>query len=144
MTDNLQTQETNWTQHIGYKEIKGRDCTITLEKRPAYCDRGNFISKLHAKPDAGDHSLLFIDEQDGWPRYYFDEDRAKLEIEAWLVKRNQNIEPPPPPTPHDIGCKRCGFINDGKKRHRRFYSVPNYGTVCGSCARKVSPGSKAS
>lgn len=34
---------------------------------------------------------LNLDEQDGWPRYYFDETRAKAEIEAWLLKRQQNI-----------------------------------------------------
>jgi hypothetical protein len=29
----------------------------------------------------------YIDGADGWPRYYFDLDRAKLELEAWINKR---------------------------------------------------------
>jgi len=30
-----------------------------------------------------------VDARDLWPRYYFDLERAKLEIEAWLKKRDQ-------------------------------------------------------
>lgn len=56
---------------------------ITLEPRPHYCDRGNWIAKVHV----GLNCPTEIDSQDGWPRYYFDFDRAKLEIEAWLKKR---------------------------------------------------------
>jgi hypothetical protein len=65
--------------------IAGKECLITLEPRPAYCDRGNWIAKLFP------NGLLAreIDEADGWPRYYFDQERAKLEIEAWLIKRKQ-------------------------------------------------------
>jgi hypothetical protein len=32
---------------------------------------------------------LEIDEQDGWPRYFMSEERAKLEVEDWLKKRGQ-------------------------------------------------------
>lgn len=83
---------TAWaTVHSGancvWQEMAGRDCLITLEPRPAYCDRGNFIAKLFPR---GTFSLE-IDHQDGWPRYYFDEKRAKLEIEAWLEKRGQTL-----------------------------------------------------
>ena len=65
--------------------IRGKECEITLEARPAYCDRGNFIAKVFPSGKLA----LEIDHQDGWPRYYFDEDRARLEIEAWLKKRKQ-------------------------------------------------------
>ena len=66
-------------------EIKGRHCLIFLEPRPAHCNRGNWIAKLDAAP------VVDIDHQDGWPRYYFDRDRAMAEIEAWLIKRGQAI-----------------------------------------------------
>lgn len=72
---------------IKWLEIIGKECHITLEPRPAYCDRGNYIAKLFPIGALD----LSIDHQDGWPRYYFDQDRAKLEIEAWLKKRVQWI-----------------------------------------------------
>jgi len=70
--------------------VLGRECEITLERRPHYCDRGNYIAKLFPR----DRSQLAreIDNADGWPRYYFDRERAKLEIEAWLIKRGQAVE----------------------------------------------------
>lgn len=75
-------------QHIWYKrptywEIFGKGCSITLEERPSYCDRGNYIAKVFPRGDL----LTDMDHQDGWPRYYFDLDRAKLEVGAWLAKR---------------------------------------------------------
>ena len=70
-----------------FEFIKGKNCMITLEARPSYCDRGNWIAKLFPK----DKLAREIDEQDGWPRYYFDKERAKLEIMAWLVKRKQTL-----------------------------------------------------
>lgn len=79
-----------WTKNPGYQEIRGRECSITLEPRPHYCDRGNFIAKLHPEGRLG-RLRLDIDDADGWPRYYFDEGRAKAEIEAWLRKRGQNV-----------------------------------------------------
>ena len=74
-----------WEQRAGFEEIQGRECLITLEPRPHYCDRGNYVAKLFA---FGDLSLE-IDESDGWPRYYFDRERAKAEVEAWLIRRGQ-------------------------------------------------------
>lgn len=70
-----------------YLEIGGRECQITLEPRPYYCDRGNWIANLHPTGKLA----LEIDGADMWPRYYFDLERAKLEIEAWLVKRGQAL-----------------------------------------------------
>lgn len=70
--------------------IKGTDCEITIETRPCYCDRGNWIAKIFPKNYKMSSQL---DWQDGWPRYYFCLERAKLECEAWLKKRKQWVEP---------------------------------------------------
>lgn len=80
--------KSEWKYFLTYLEITGLDCIITLEPRPHYCDRGNFIAKLFAKGNL----VMEIDAQDGWPRYYFDLDRAKLECEDWLKKRKQFVE----------------------------------------------------
>lgn len=74
---------------VAWWEIDGRDCRIYLEPRPPYCDRGNWLAKIDlrcTRPHA-----LNLDWCDGWPRYYFDFERARLEIEAWLEKRGQAI-----------------------------------------------------
>jgi hypothetical protein len=76
-----------WTKRDRYEEIAGKECFITLESRPRYCDRGNWIAKIFPSGKLA----CEIDEADGWPRYYFDETRAKLEIEAWLIKRKQAV-----------------------------------------------------
>jgi hypothetical protein len=72
---------------IAHLATHGRECEITLEARPSYCDRGNWIAKLHPEGKLA----MSIDFADGWPRYYFDLDRAKLELEAWIRKRGQEI-----------------------------------------------------
>lgn len=71
------------TTHQEYWSIYGKQCEIIIEQRPTYCDRGNWIAKIFPTLD------LSIDEQDMWPRYYMDFDRATLEIHDWLKKRNQ-------------------------------------------------------
>jgi hypothetical protein len=71
-------------------EVKGRHCLVTIEPRPGHCDRGNFIAKVFVNP--GDTLKLWVDDQDGWPRYYFDLGRAKAEVEAWMRKRGDWIE----------------------------------------------------
>jgi hypothetical protein len=71
----------------GWWEIRGKDCLIMLLARPAYCDRGNWLAQLHAR--AGSELALDLDPADMWPRYYFDLERAKLEVVAWLEKRGQ-------------------------------------------------------
>lgn len=70
-------------------EIRGLDCKIWIEPRPAHCDRGNYIAKIHVD---GDWRRCYIDAADCWPRYYFDLDRAKLEVEAFLKKRSQWVD----------------------------------------------------
>jgi len=81
----MNKQTMTWVTHDGYEHITGKECFITLEPRPGYCDRGNYIAKLFPEGKLARD----IDDQDGWPRYYFDLERAKAEVEAWLVKRGQ-------------------------------------------------------
>lgn len=69
-------------------ELRGKHCVVTLECRPHYCDRGHYLAKVTVNP-ATSPADLDIDGQDGWPRYYFDEERAKLEVEAWMKRREQ-------------------------------------------------------
>lgn len=58
--------------------MKGDVEMITLEKRPAYCDRGHWYAKPLGLP------ALWIDAQDGFPRYYMNLERAKAELSEWL------------------------------------------------------------
>jgi hypothetical protein len=53
--------------------------TVTLEPRPPHCDRGKWIGKVFGLDD--------IDQGDAFPRYYMDEERAKLELSTWLHHR---------------------------------------------------------
>jgi hypothetical protein len=81
---------------FSWQELKTKWCIISLEKRPGYCDRGRFIAKVtvfahHALTD------LYLDEADGWPRYYFNEERAKAEIADWIACRRIPVETPPTP-----------------------------------------------
>lgn len=69
--------------------MRGKNCIVHLEPRPPYYDRGRWHAKLEVhNPDPVE---LNLDGADGWndPRYYFDELRAKLEIEAWMEARDQ-------------------------------------------------------
>ena len=59
---------------------------IVIERRPIYCDRGNWIVKVFS------HGILPLDDQEGFPRYYFDLDRAKAEMEDWCDKRSEVIK----------------------------------------------------
>jgi hypothetical protein len=81
MTSNM----SEWIEKNCYWSIQGKECEITLERRPYYCDRGNWIAKVF--PTGG--LAMDIDSQDGWPRYYFSFENAKSEVEAWLKKRRQ-------------------------------------------------------
>lgn len=80
-----------WIQAKGedYLSIIGRHCVITLEPRPAYCDRGRWLAKLHINVPA---HILCVDVADMWPRYYFDFQRAQQEVEAWMRCRKQWVE----------------------------------------------------
>ena len=72
---------------IDYLNICGKDCMISLEMEPTNTNRGT----VHAKLEVFNSSHLNIEPRDGWDygRYYFDLDRAKAEVEAWLKAWNQ-------------------------------------------------------
>jgi len=70
----------------GYLAIKGPDCEISLEPRPHYCDRGEWIAQVLI---TGDSLKVNVDGADCWPRMYFNLDFAKAEIEQWLIRRKQ-------------------------------------------------------
>lgn len=78
-----------WDEEDHVWVIRGLDCEIWMVARPAHCDRGNWLADIDV---FGDRLRCYIDDADRWPRYYFDLDRAKLEIEAFLKKRQQWVE----------------------------------------------------
>ena len=78
----------------GYWEINKNGAMVTLEPRPSYCDRGRWVAKIFPH----DKIAYWIDEADAWPRYYFDLERAKLEIEAFLEFRKREA--------HNVRIKR--------------------------------------
>jgi hypothetical protein len=76
--------EVSWSKGT-HVTLQGKHCNITIEGRPGYCDRGNYLAKLHV----GDPRRCHVDEADLWPRFYFDLGRAMLECEAWMNKRGE-------------------------------------------------------
>ncbi len=80
--------------HLSWEVFVGRDCFLTLEARPPHCDRGRWYAKVF--PRIYSSLALSLDEQDGFPRYYFDRERAILELEAWLKRRGQFQASPRP------------------------------------------------
>lgn len=61
-----------WTFRIGRT-------SVTLQKRPHYCDRGHWVGKVFGIDD--------IDDADSFPRYFMNEVRAKAELSEWLLWR---------------------------------------------------------
>lgn len=59
---------------------------LTLTARPAYCDRGNWLMDVSPFGSARDYRV--IDEQDGFPRYFFGTlEEAKEQFRKWVEKR---------------------------------------------------------
>lgn len=56
---------------------------ITIEPRPFYCDRGNFIVQVFPRGDLA----LSLDSQDGFPRYYFGVTACADEVTEWMRVR---------------------------------------------------------
>lgn len=80
------TAHSHWTiTGLGSWRIEGAACSIEITARPHYCDRGNFIATI----DARGPLAMGFDDHEGWPRYFFDLERARAECEAWLIKRGQ-------------------------------------------------------
>ncbi len=78
----------NWEQK-GNWHIHGKEVMPWMETRPHYCDRGNYLVKLHYWGTLCREGA--IDESDLWPRYFFDFEAAKAETIAWLKTRNLYI-----------------------------------------------------
>ena len=69
-----------WETKVDWQDAVGKmTCYITIEPRPVYCGRGQWIAKTNAP----------LDDEEGWPRYYFDLDTAKKEIQKWVNKREE-------------------------------------------------------
>ena len=66
-----------------YLEIRIPQAWITIEPRPHYCDRGNFIVKVTPYGDLA----LELDSQDAFPRYYFGVLACADEVVAWMDAR---------------------------------------------------------
>lgn len=60
--------------------------TICIAPRPHYCDRGQFLVHIFA------HGVLDLDGQESFPRYYFELETAKREMELWVNKRQACLE----------------------------------------------------
>ncbi len=69
--------------------LAGQGCVIWISRRPTYCDRGNYLSMVEPYHRELDDRGPLIDEQDAWPRYYFDLGCALSELTAWLKKRRR-------------------------------------------------------
>jgi hypothetical protein len=67
--------------------IAGEECVIWIEARPGWCDRG----RVRATVDCWGKLGATFDHQDGWPRYYFNLERAKAEIEEWIRVRERSL-----------------------------------------------------
>jgi len=79
--------ETNKEYHTEEAQILWKDplytkpkpCLIWIQERPHYCDRGRYVVMTDAP----------LDHQEGWPRYYFDLNVAKTEIDRWVAGRSE-------------------------------------------------------
>jgi hypothetical protein len=67
-----------------YLKIDLGPAEITIESRPPYCDRGNFVVKVFSQ----DSLALSIDRDDAFPRYYFGPAACADEVVAWVEARN--------------------------------------------------------
>lgn len=75
-------------QGRGYWSVEGTEMTAFIELRPYYCDRGRYKVLIEAR---GRFALEF-DEQDGFPRYFFNWDRMLGELEDFMECRKQLVK----------------------------------------------------
>lgn len=69
---------------IRLKSGESGEYHIWLAERPRHCDRGRWVAQVDASP-----AFACLDDQEGFPRYYFDLDRALAELEAWINARRE-------------------------------------------------------
>lgn len=70
---------------------------ISIIPRPAYCDRGAYHVIVDWTAGFG------LDSQEGFPRYYFELETAKREMELWVNKRASCLEAVN--KPHESPCE---------------------------------------
>ena len=71
-----------WQQDTyGCWSLQLKGASVWLRARPHYCDRGHWQANVSG--------IESIDSADSFPRYFMDFDRAKLEMQDWLVWRLQ-------------------------------------------------------
>lgn len=64
---------------------------IIIERRPFYCDRGDWMIWVEAKGEAG--LISGLDGADGFPRYFFGgENQVKQQMETWAERRENVIK----------------------------------------------------
>ena len=80
------TESMIWRDKGSYQSLETSHGEVILEPRPHYCDRGRFLAKVFPK-HGPECRPCNVDHHDLWPRFYFDEARAKAEIWAWLTCR---------------------------------------------------------
>lgn len=75
-----------WISHETFEERETLHGLVYLLRRAAHCDRGRFVAQVwpvHGRPC----QACDMDSSDGFPRYYFDAERAKAELQAWIEVR---------------------------------------------------------
>lgn len=62
---------------------------LTAQRRPTYCDRGDWQMLVDARVTEG-YGATPIDNQDGFPRYFFGDTAAvKDQFAQWVAKRSE-------------------------------------------------------
>jgi hypothetical protein len=100
----------------GWLKIEVPQALITIEPRPLYCDRGNFIVKVFPRGDLA----LSLDEQDRFPRYYFGVLACVTELYAWMQVRGilpEGATDAPPMRPPDVPEQLRGRVVDPDPEH---------------------------
>lgn len=69
-------------------DIQTTNFKMWVERRPPYCDRGNYLWYCDNNLS---NRMNLIDDQDGFPRYYFDYDAMITEMVLFLKKRNEEV-----------------------------------------------------
>jgi hypothetical protein len=72
------------TSNVTLYELRQADRLIAfMNARPPHCDRGRWVAMIDVH--------VWKSENDPWPRYYFDLERGKAEVEAYLTAKNFNF-----------------------------------------------------
>lgn len=77
------------TKTMNIADIDMDHANMCIEIRPPYCDRGRYSVKCWHKKES--FMSCWIDEQDAFPRYYFDFFSMMTEITAFIAFRKLNV-----------------------------------------------------